>query len=341
LNTPSPDNDYMPPALLNRSSRTKFRAALLRWFNRRRRTLPWRANRNPYGVWISEIMLQQTRVAAVLDHYARFLKRFPDVRSLAKARPASVLAAWSGLGYYRRARMMHAAARQIVREREGRFPATAAEWRELPGIGRYTAAAIASICYDEPCAVVDGNVERIIERLLGSRPGDAWDWANDLLSRRRPGDFNQAMMELGALVCTPQSPQCSQCPVRKWCVSQCRPPAGSTPFAARRKAKAAFGLITQGNRVRLWQRSERATVMPGMWELPPLDVPRPPSPVSRQAAGQIFTLRHAIMNTDYSVTVVRRPCAADNPGEWFTASRAAKLPLTGLARKILKRAGII
>jgi A/G-specific adenine glycosylase len=329
----------------------KFRAALLRWFDRRRRSLPWRVNRDPYRVWVSEIMLQQTRVAAVLDPYARFLERFPDVRSLAKAQPASVLAAWSGLGYYRRARLMHEAARQIVSERGEKFPVTAAEWRELPGIGRYTAAAIASICHDEPCAVVDGNVRRVIERLLGFQPPgvqppgvqpeDAWAWAGELLSRRRPGDFNQAMMELGALTCTPRAPQCGQCPVHKWCASQCGPLPERAATVRRHKSEAGYALITQGNRVRLLQRSERATVMPEMWELPPLDAPRSPSPASRQTSGEAFTLHHAIMNTDYTVTVARLPYDIAGCGEWFSASRAAKLPLTGLARKILKRAGVI
>jgi len=148
-----------------------FRRALLAWYDRHRRDLPWRRDRDPYRVWVSEIMLQQTRVAAVLDHYARFLERFPTLQSLAAARQASVLAIWSGLGYYHRARRMHQAAKVIARERDGRFPHTADEWLELPGIGRYTAAAIASIAFDEPVAVVDGNVERILQRLLGNESG--------------------------------------------------------------------------------------------------------------------------------------------------------------------------
>jgi A/G-specific adenine glycosylase len=339
---------------------------LLQWFDRHHRSLPWRIDRDPYRVWISEIMLQQTRVAAVLDHYARFLKRFPDVQSLAKARPATVLAAWSGLGYYRRARMMHAAARQIAGQRKGRFPVTAAEWLTLPGIGRYTAAAIASICFDQPCAVVDGNVERVMERLLGARPDDIWAWAGRLLSRRQPGDFNQAMMELGALVCIPRTPLCGECPAGRWCASKCAPPAASVP-ASRRQEVAAYGLFTQNDRVRLSQRGPKETVMPGMWELPAVAVPHLPSPAGKRVSrstlhvyrldtkkpsatlsnnsgeftGESFTLRHAIMDTDYLVTVLPMPMPADCPGEWFSASRAARLPLTGLARKILKRAQII
>src|SRR5271166_3968730 len=146
-----------------------FRRALLRWYDHARRDLPWRRDHDPYRVWVSEIMLQQTRVAAVLDHYACFMLRFPTVQSLAAAREASVLAVWSGLGYYHRARRMHQAAKVIARERGGEFPRTTEEWLELPGIGRYTAAAIESIAFGEPVAVVDGNVERVLQRLSGRR----------------------------------------------------------------------------------------------------------------------------------------------------------------------------
>src|SRR5450631_4397072 len=193
------------------------RRSLLDWYHAHHRDLPWRGGpqlpssgncgdaRDPYPVWISEIMLQQTRVAAVLDHYARFLQRFPTVQALASAREQSVLAMWSGLGYYHRARRLHRAAKVIARERNGEFPRTAEAWRELPGIGRYTAAAIASIAFGEAVAVVDGNVERVLARLVGRPPAgeELWLTAERMLDRARPGDFNQAMMELGATVCTP------------------------------------------------------------------------------------------------------------------------------------------
>src|ERR1700678_561123 len=217
------------------------RRALLRWYDQNRRALPWRRDRDPYRVWVSEIMLQQTRVAAVLDHYARFMQRFPAVKSLAAAREASVLALWSGLGYYHRARRMHQAAKNIVRQ--GSFPRTAQDWSELPGIGRYTAAAIASIAFGEPVAVVDGNVERVLQRLFCTQVSPtegrtlrqaqgrlrgtvksrdrkiqiAWQQAEALLDRKRAGDFNQAMMELGATICTPRAPQCLICPVHSFC----------------------------------------------------------------------------------------------------------------------------
>ena len=149
----------------------RLRRSLLGWYDAHRRDLPWRRDADPYRMWVSEIMLQQTRVAAVLDHYARWMERFPTVQALAAAREQSVLALWSGLGYYHRARRLHQAAKVIARERKGEFPRTAEAWRELPGIGRYTAAAIASIAFGEPVAVVDGNVERVLERLFGRARG--------------------------------------------------------------------------------------------------------------------------------------------------------------------------
>ena len=183
----------------------QFRKLLLEWYDAHARDLPWRETCDPYRVWVSEIMLQQTRVAAVIEHYHEFLRRFPTVKKLARAREASVLAAWSGLGYYRRARMLHAAAKVVARR--GSFHGRRRNCRELPGVGRYTAAAIASIAFGERVAVVDGNVERVLERALGRRMSgrEVWLAAEELLDRDRPGDFNQAMIGgLGATVCTPR-----------------------------------------------------------------------------------------------------------------------------------------
>jgi A/G-specific adenine glycosylase len=198
---------------------------LLAWFHANKRALPWRETRDPYRIWISEIMLQQTRVAAVLPYYRRFLNRFPSVQALAKAPERDVLRAWAGLGYYSRARNLQAAAREIVRRHGGRFPRALEEALGLPGVGRYTAAAVLSIAYDVPLAVLDGNVARVLARLAALR-GDLrrparWKQlaaaAQRLLPPSAPGDWNQAMMELGATVCTPQSPACQRCPVAKSC----------------------------------------------------------------------------------------------------------------------------
>src|SRR5690349_7860481 len=192
-----------------------FRRNLLAWYRVHQRPLPWRKTKDPYRIWVSEIMLQQTRVAAVLEHYKRFLKGFPTLRHLAAADEAAVLTAWSGLGYYRRARMMHQAAKILFADRSPRIPETAAELRMLPGIGRYTANAIASIAFGEPLAVVDGNVERVIARILRKKmTGEClWSTAQMLIDPDSPGEFNQAMMELGATICIPGVPLCHRCPV--------------------------------------------------------------------------------------------------------------------------------
>ena len=202
-----------------------FRRRLLAWFAGHKRDLPWRRTSDPYRIWISEIMLQQTRVAAVIPYYEQFIAKFPTFESLARAKPETVLGHWAGLGYYSRARNLHQAAKQITARHGGHFPRAYEQTLALPGIGRYTAAAVLSIAYDEPLAVLDGNVARVLAR-LGAVSGDLrapalWrkleTTAQDLLARRVPGDWNQAMMELGATVCTPKSPRCGECPAAKWC----------------------------------------------------------------------------------------------------------------------------
>ena len=253
---------------LNPANLKKLRSSLLDWYDQNRRDLPWRRDVDPYRVWVSEIMLQQTRVAAVLDHYARFLRRFPTLQSLAAAREASVLAVWSGLGYYHRARRMRQAAKAIVRERKGIFPRTAEEWQILPGIGRYTAAAIASIAYGEPVAVLDGNVERVLDRMFDREEGRevAWQRAEMLLDRDRPGDFNQAMMELGATICTPRAPQCLLCPLNTWCRS--RGAETTQAQAPRQRKQLHYALAHKDGAVLLVRRPAEASLMAGMWELP-------------------------------------------------------------------------
>jgi len=202
-----------------------FRRRLLAWFDVRKRELPWRASRDPYRIWLSEVMLQQTRVAAVLPYYKRFLRLFPTVRALARAQQHAVLEAWAGLGYYSRARNLQRAAQEIVRRHRGKFPRTLDAALELPGVGRYTAAAVLSIAYGAPFAVLDGNVARVLAR-LGAVRGEVraparWRSleaaAQHLLAPRAPGEWNQAMMELGATVCTPRAPACGDCPVAAYC----------------------------------------------------------------------------------------------------------------------------
>jgi len=316
-----------PKQLSEPRTRSAFRAKLLRWYDRNRRDLPWRKTSDPYRIWVSEIMLQQTRVGAVLDHYRRWFERFPTVETLARAREQSVLAAWSGLGYYRRARNLHAAAKVVVIERGGRFPQAAEGLRELPGIGRYTSAAIASIAFGEPEAVVDGNVERVLQRVTGKLDlsnAATWELADDLIAPKRPGDFNQAMMELGATVCTPREPKCLVCPVIDFCGSR-----GAQPRAKRQRRESvqvAYVLAVHNDKVRMVQRSSHASLMAGMWELPQCNV-REEEPAAR--------FRHAILDTNYDVLVYGSDSASEN-GQWVSTSRLPRLALTGLARKVLR-----
>jgi A/G-specific adenine glycosylase len=343
-----------------------FRRALLRWYGQHRRDLPWRKTHDPYRIWLSEIMLQQTRVAAVLNHYRVFLERFPTVRALAAASEEAVLAAWSGLGYYRRARMLHQCARQLVdqygEQYGGCFPQSSAALVALPGIGRYTAAAIASIAFAEPTAVVDGNVERVLQRYTGINltAAQTWQHAQAFLESSNPGDFNQAMMELGATVCVPRAPRCRECPVRKWCVTR-----GETPRAAptsRQEKKQIWcalevrnlGLRNDGasvkgdagGKIRLVRRPKRASLMAGMWELPQSVEPPP----RLSTAEHWRTFRHSITVTDYTVHVIRNTPLRKAPalkassaakGKWIEIDRIPQIPITGLTRKILKAGGII
>jgi A/G-specific adenine glycosylase len=313
----------------------RFRKGLLAWYERHRRDLPWRASRDPYRVWLSEVMLQQTRVAAVIEHYHEFLRRFPTVERLAAASESRVLAAWSGLGYYRRARMLHAAAKVIVREYGGRFPERPEGLRELPGIGRYTAAAIASIAFDEPAAVVDGNVERVLQRVSGKRltGEELWRGANELLDAKRPGDFNQALMELGATVCTPRAPACLTCPVVELCATRGELAATAKP-EPQKKREIHYALDCRDKKVFLVQRAQDASLMAGMWELP--------ERLTANGAGTpSYTLRHSITVTDYTAKVWRVAAISQLDGKWIPIGRLTQMPLTGLTRKILRRAEIL
>ena len=326
-----------------------FRARLLAWYDAHARDLPWRKSRDPYCVWVSEIMLQQTRVAAVIEHYHQFLRRFPTVKKLAAAREASVLAAWSGLGYYRRARMLHATAKVLVRELGGKFPVTAQAWRELPGIGRYTAAAIASIAFGEAVALVDGNVERVLQRVTGQRFAgeELWRQADRLLDRERPGDFNQAMMELGATVCTPRAPICRMCPVVELCSTRGEL-AGSSRAARQKKREIHYALDRRDGQIFLVQRPHDARLMAGMWELPEVDAAvaharekQVPPSARNERTMPWFTVKHSITVTDYTVSVWHQPVQADVRGEWIAVERLRRVALTGLARKILRKAKIV
>jgi len=340
----------------------RFRRLLLNWFDENARDLPWRRTRDPYAIWVSEIMLQQTRVAAVIEHYARFMQRFPELRALARASEHEVVACWSGLGYYRRARMLHRAAQFVSNELDGKLPTTAVELRTLPGIGEYTSAAIASIGFGEPVACVDGNVERVLTRIRGwtertAVAGRIRKAAVEVLDQSRPGDFNQAMMELGATVCLPRGPVCLHCPVVELCATR-----GEHPVMARKKMrsqKAAYAFVLRlaipapkagGKKkngtarrpaelaVLLEQRPEGVSLMPGMWELPEIDAAK------ADAARRLLDVRHSITVTNYYVTVYGYDASGESMlpktngvRRWVNSGELAELPLTGLTRKILKR----
>lgn len=337
------------------------RGRLLEWYAQHRRDLPWRRSRDPYAIWVSEIMLQQTRVAVVLERYRAFLSRFPTLVSLALAEEQEVLALWSGLGYYRRARMLHKAAQFVASHWKGNLPATAAELRALPGIGAYTAAAIASIAHNERAAVVDGNVERVLCRLEGWKaPGRETnrksarplrrrieERAAQLLDARHPGDFNQAMMELGATVCTPRSPSCVACPLAEDCKTRGEHKTAARKPMLSREVAHALVVRTRHSRkaggevceVLLEQRPAEMTVMPGMWELPALREHRVPEAELR------MTVRHAIMQVNYYVRIrdvvaddIERLATGGGERRWVRIEEAAQMALTGLTRKVLKRA---
>ncbi len=346
--------------------RDKLRAAnarLLDWYARNKRDLPWRRSGDAYAIWVSEVMLQQTRVAVVVERYREFMGRFPTLVALALAPEQEVLAMWSGLGYYRRARMLHKAAQFVSANLGGNLPVKAEELRVLPGIGVYTAAAIASIANGEPVAVVDGNVERVLCRFAGwgagGRKGGGTplrrrieELAGKLLDRARPGDSNQAVMELGATVCTPRNPQCEACPLRAECKTRGehktreRAPMTSriVGYALAVRTSTATGKRRgPGTReVLLEQRPAHGSVMPGMWELPTLRHPEVPESVLR------MTVRHAIMQVNYYVRIrtvfeddVAAMTAAGGERRWVPLSEAAGMALTGLTRKVLVRARLL
>ena len=263
----------------------KFRRLLLAWFAKRKRDLPWRRNQDPYGIWISEIMLQQTRVAAVIPYYEKFMAKFPTLESLARARSETVLGRWAGLGYYSRARNVHRAAKEIVARHGGRFPREYESTLALPGIGRYTVAAVLSIAYGEPLAVLDGNVARVIAR-MGAVRGDLrspamWrkleSTAQDLLARQSPGDWNQAMMELGATVCTPKSPRCGECPVAPWCWARKLDDVEQLPASRKKRTTvqvtlaAAVLLDLRGHTLLVRQKNDGGALFSRMWQFPALE----------------------------------------------------------------------
>lgn len=260
--------------------RRAFSARLLAWYSKHKRDLPWRRDaRDPYRVWISEIMLQQTQVATVIPYYERFLAQFPNVHSLANAKLDKVLKAWEGAGYYARARNLHRAAKEIAARLGGKLPNTVDELLALPGIGRYTAGAIASIAFKRDAAVVDGNVARVLCRYFniksdpksGAAQKKLWGLAETLLPRGRAADFNQGLMELGATVCTPRNPQCGACPLKRTCKARRLRLQDKLPTKSRKKKlphhEIAVGVVWKRGKLLIAKRFDN-DLLGGLWEFP-------------------------------------------------------------------------
>ncbi|HXV77884.1 MAG TPA: A/G-specific adenine glycosylase [Candidatus Polarisedimenticolaceae bacterium] len=342
------------------------RRALLKWYDDHRRDLPWRRTSDPYAIWVSEVMLQQTRAATVIPYYRRFIRRFPDPFALAEATEDEVLSAWTGLGYYRRARMLRAGARAIVERHGGRLPDDPAVLIELPGIGRYTAGAIASIAYGKPAAVLDGNVRRVLARLLaidGAVCGPAeerrrlWSAAGELVRGARPGDVNQALMELGALVCTPANPDCTDCPLRRRCRAASAGNPSGYPSASRRAAAldddAAVLWLEHRGKLLLAGRTAD-TPLRGNWDLPTRIVRagvtsgetirrlmRERYGLTLAVGARTTELTHGIMKRRLRLLVHRgarragRVAAADGL-RWVAIERLGETPVSGATRKIVR-----
>ena len=324
-------------------NRARFRRALLAWYDSSRRDLPWRESNAFYPVWLSEIMLQQTRVETVIPYFRRFLAGFPTPAILAGAPESDILAAWSGLGYYSRARNLQRAARQLTARG---LPQTYEEVLSLPGAGPYTAAAIASIALGLPHAAVDGNVMRVISRLTGD-PSEISSAttkrrfaieANTLLDRDRPGDFNQAMMELGATICIPRSPACAACPVAAFCAARAAGRERELPVKlkkpASREVPLELVLAEAGESILLVKRSSSERRLADFWELPAKHV------IKGLRCTKAAEFSHRIVNDCFRVTIWRcRSVPESPPGDWISFSELKNLPLTTITRKALARCG--
>jgi A/G-specific adenine glycosylase len=338
---------------------------LLRWYAGSRRDLPWRRTRDPYAIWVSEAMLQQTRIAVALPYYERFLAAFPGIEDLAEAPEEAVLGAWSGLGYYRRAKALQAGAQAVLDRHGGQVPGGVADLLALPGVGPYTAGAIASIAFGLPEPAIDGNVRRVLSRVLalpgrGAREDRAiLRTARELVRGPEPGDLNQALMELGALVCTPRSPRCAACPV----ASSCRGRASGDPekFPPRARARrpaeveVAAALVERRGRILLVRRGA-ATPFRGAFDVPSVEIPagRDGAALLRallrrlgvrtRAGEEVARARHSILDRRLSVEVhaFRGGETADSSGNdrrWVRPDDLGSAPISGATRKVLAAAG--
>lgn len=335
---------------------SSFRSSLLAWYRKQKRDLPWRHSRDPYAIWVSEIMLQQTTVKTVIPYYERFLKKFPTPQSVAQADESDLLQVWQGLGYYSRIRNFQRAIRVVMDEFNGKIPSKKLDLLKLSGLGDYTASAIASIAFNEPVAVVDGNVMRVLARLFtyadditkSESKKFFSQTAKTLIDKKHPGDFNQAMMELGATVCTPQKPTCLFCPVEKFCTALTKGSVEKFPVKLKKikyvDESWIAQILVQSKTNKVWLRQRNSDeLLSGLWEFPLEKTTLPPQAIKNK-------IRHSIMNKRMTIftnkTIVdqktKTPSLVLNSknnkqekGRWILWSELANLPLTTITRKIV------
>lgn len=349
---------------------------LLNWYRVHARDLPWRKTKNPYAIWIAEVMLQQTQVKTVMPYWQRWMRELPSIKSLARARMDRILKLWEGLGYYHRARNLHQAARVVVRRHGGVFPERFEEVLALPGVGRYTAGAICSIAFNQPAPILDGNVMRVLARVYGIRqdPRESetnaklWRWSEELVrAAARLGDqkeprcsfFNQAMMELGATLCTPRQPDCAYCPVRPHCVAHRdqltdRLPNLKPRPAVQERRFTAFVIVRDGKL--LVRRRPRGTVNAGLWEFPNLETKAKRRRMAEEAARLLgfrprelkawCSIRHTIMNQRIVLEVFGVEAQRGDPikieaGQWRTLGQLERMAFPSAHRKVVDHARIL
>lgn len=330
---------------MSESRSRRIARAVERWFARHQRPLPWRTTYDPYAVWVSEVMAQQTRIDVVLAYFERFLQRFPDVDSLAAATEDEVTAQWSGLGYYRRARMLRAGAIDVMQRFGGKVPRTLGELMSIAGIGRYTAGAIASIAYGEPTPAVDGNIERITARLFAG--GDAWEHAAALVAAcRSPRDCNQGLMEIGALICRPRNPACGECPLRRDCEAYATGRVGEFPAPKERPAARAMRVtlyLVTDRRGWILMRRESGPLMTALYHLPHADtslLTGAPLPIA--SSDEIGTFRHTITTrrVEFALHAARLAAPARKPPgreySWVDPAELSRVPHPSYVAKALR-----
>lgn len=343
----------------------KFRDQLLNWYDQHKRDLPWRRTSDPYAIWVSEIMLQQTTVEAVKDnYYPSFLKKYPTLKSITKAPIDDLLQAWAGLGYYNRIRNFKKATIKVLEDFQGKIPQTYEELIQLPGLGPYAAAAISSIAFNYPASVVDGNVMRVISRLdayaeniLSTKAKKYFQSrADDLLEINRPGDFNQAMMELGATICTPKNSACMICPVKKYCQAYLHHKPDLFPVKIKKVKfidETSVAYIIKGKDQVLFHQRAYHSVNKGMWEFPQeivenemcvknFSFKKIKSLKARQNIKLLKPVKHSIMNKRMKIypillndqNILKNN--SENPSRWLKKNEWEKLPLSTITKKILK-----